>query len=84
MLHASSLPEFEQIMHEHEIMISNLLDLPTIRETMFTDLPGEVKSLGAWGGDFCMLTWRDDPQLLSAYLKSKGLKIWFSFSNIVL
>jgi len=84
MLHASSLPEFEQIMHEHEIMISNLLDSPTIRETMFTDLPGEVKSLGAWGGDFCMLTWRDDPQLLSAYLKSKGLKIWFSFSNIVL
>lgn len=84
MLHASSLEEFEQVMREHEIMISGLIDAPTIRESMFTDLPGEVKSLGAWGGDFCMLTWRDDSQLLSTYLKSKGLKTWFSFSDIVL
>jgi hypothetical protein len=51
---------------------------------MFGDLPGEVKSLGAWGGDFCMLTWRGDSQLLPAYLKSKGLETWFNFHDIVL
>jgi mevalonate kinase len=84
MMHSSTLPEFEEVMHEHEIMISNLLEMPSIRQTVFSDMPGEVKSLGAWGGDFCMLTWRDDPGLLSAYLKSKDLETWFSYNDIVL
>jgi mevalonate kinase len=84
MLNASLLSEFEQVIREHEMLISNLLDSPSIRQTIFSDLPGEVKSLGAWGGDFCMLTWHDDPRLLSAYLKSKALKTWFNFNEIVL
>ena len=84
MIHASDLNEFEQVIHAHEQLISTLLDAPTIRQKMFSDLPGEVKSLGAWGGDFCMLTWRDDIALLSPYLKSKGLETWFNFNDIVL
>ena len=84
MMHSSTLHEFEEVILEHEIMISNLLETPSIRQTVFTDLPGEVKSLGAWGGDFCMLTWHDDPVLLSTYLKSKGLETWFNYNDIVL
>jgi mevalonate kinase len=84
MLCASSLSEFEMVIHEHETLISRVLGVPGIKQTVFSDLPGEVKSLGAWGGDFCMLTWRDDPGLLSAYLKSKGLETWFNFNDIVL
>jgi len=84
MLEASSLSEFESVIRKHEAMISDLLKVPSIRQTIFTDLPGEVKSLGAWGGDFCMLTWRNDPGLLPAYLKSKGLETWFNFNDIVL
>ena len=84
MLQASALTEFEQVIREHEMLIGSLLGVPTIRQRMFNELPGEVKSLGAWGGDFCMLTWRDDPWLLSKYLKSKGLGTWFNFNDIVL
>ncbi len=84
MLHASDLAEFEQVMREHEMLISGLIGLPSIRNSRFQDLPGEVKSLGAWGGDFCMLTWNEDTALLSAYLKSKGLQTWFNFNDIVL
>jgi len=84
MITAATLTDFEQVLREHEILIGNLLDAPSIRQTIFSDLPGEVKSLGAWGGDFCMLTWRDEPELLSAYLKSKGLEIVFNFNDIVL
>ncbi len=84
MTHSSTLSKFEEVIHEHEIMISNLLETPSIRQTVFNDLPGEVKSLGAWGGDFCMLTWHDNPELLSAYLKSKGLETWFNYNDIVL
>ncbi len=84
MIHASDLNEFEQVIVAHEQLISSLLDAPILRQKMFSDLPGEVKSLGAWGGDFCMLTWRDDIALLSPYLKSKGLETWFNFNDIVL
>ncbi|MFZ4546423.1 MAG: GYDIA family GHMP kinase [Bacteroidales bacterium] len=84
MLGASSISDFEACIFEHEKLISSLIGLPTLKLTMFSDLPGEVKSLGAWGGDFCMLTWNDDPKLLSSYLKSKGLEVWFNFNDIVL
>ena len=84
MVDATTLDEFEKVLHEHEILISSLLAIKSIRNSKFSDLPGEVKSLGAWGGDFCMLTWRDDPALLKDYLKSKGLDIWFNFHDIVL
>ena len=84
MLLASSLNEFELIMREHELLISELLGAKPLRDKLFRDLPGEVKSLGAWGGDFCMLTWREDLALLPTYLKSKSLETWFNFNDIVL
>ena len=84
MLNAASLHEFEQIITEHEAHISNILGMPTLKETIFYDLPGAVKSLGAWGGDFCMLTWQAGQDSLETYLKSKGLQIWFNFNDIVL
>jgi len=84
MLHSSSLDEFEEVIKEHEKLMSNLLEVPPLKESRFSDLPGEVKSLGAWGGDFCMITWHKEPHLLSAYLKSKGLEIVFNFNDIVL
>jgi hypothetical protein len=84
MLNADSLPAFEKVIEEHEFLISNLLEKPSLKTTLFSDLSGQVKSLGAWGGDFCMLTWNDDPGLLATYLKSKGLEIWFNYNDIVL
>jgi len=84
MLHASNLTEFDIVIREHEQLISNLIGEPPIKEKMFNDLNGEVKSLGAWGGDFCMLTWHSNPLLLPEYLKSKGLETWFNFHDIVL
>ena len=56
MLYAETLQEFEAVIQEHESLISTLLGVPPIKNILFSDLPGEVKSLGAWGGDFCMLT----------------------------
>lgn len=84
MLNAKSIQEFEIVISEHEKMVSNLIGISSIMNKTFYDLPGEVKSLGAWGGDFCMLTWNENTDLLPAYLKSKGLSVCFNFSDIVL
>lgn len=84
MLNAQSLSEFEIAMRKHEAMISVLLNVQPIKNRFFQDLPGEAKSLGAWGGDFCMITWNDDLSLLPKYLHNIGMNIFFNFSNIVL
>lgn len=84
MLNASSLHDFETVMRKHEALISELINQPSIKYTRFADLPGEAKSLGAWGGDFCMITWNDDQGKLPAYLMERGFNIFFKFSNIVL
>jgi len=84
MCNASTLAEFEIVMRKHEALISVLLGVPSIKTTHFADLPGEAKSLGAWGGDFCMITWNDDISLLPQYLKERNFDTFFNFSNIVL
>lgn len=53
-LHSGTLSEFLQLMAEHEQIVAQALDLPKVKDLYFNDFEGEVKSLGAWGGDFVM------------------------------
>ena len=43
-------------MNEHEYLISAILEQETIKEKLFPMYPNSIKSLGAWGGDFIMVT----------------------------
>jgi len=78
------LEEFEYFINESEKIMSGVLGLPTIKEKAFKDFPGSVKSLGAWGGDFVMMTWQDTLENLRRYLQSKKLDVVFPFDEIVL
>ncbi|WP_373518091.1 GYDIA family GHMP kinase [Pricia sp.] len=51
-----SLSEFESLMTQHETLLSQTLQMPTVKELLFPDFTGIVKSLGAWGGDFVLAT----------------------------
>jgi mevalonate kinase len=53
-LAAQNLSEFAQLMTEHEVLLSKILQTPTVKERLFADCPSFVKSLGAWGGDFVL------------------------------
>lgn len=83
-LKAGSLDEMNSLIIEHERIMSSVLGMPAIKPAYFCDFDGEMKSLGAWGGDFMMVTWPHDETLLRAYLDRKGLKTCFSFKEIVL
>jgi len=80
---AKMLEDFEYYIKEHEVVLSSVLKQERIKEARFNDLDGEIKSLGAWGGDFAMLTWRNSKQELLNYLKQKGIDIVFSFNEMV-
>jgi mevalonate kinase len=79
-LEANSLESFETVLEEHENVLSNILKRPTVKEMLFADYKGSVKSLGAWGGDFVMVTKRPG---FRSYFNGKGCYTILSFEDMV-
>ena len=84
MTQASTLADFEVCMMKHERIISNFLHLKPVKEERFSDFEGEIKSLGAWGGDFLLVTWPGSLDELRAYFASKTINIIFGYDELVL
>jgi mevalonate kinase len=82
-LNANKLGEFEEYIAEHEKILSILLNKETIQNQFFKDFPGKIKSLGAWGGDFVLATWKDTKIELKNYLKRHNLDTFFSWEEII-
>lgn len=81
LLKTTTLEEFNALIEEHEGMISRLIGIPSINESLFIDFAGAVKSLGAWGGDFVMATGTEKEM---EYFRNKGYKTIIPFSKMVL
>ncbi|WP_185869129.1 GYDIA family GHMP kinase [Blattabacterium cuenoti] len=76
-----TLEEFEKLLVKHEMIISKILNIPTIKETYFPDYLGLVKSLGAWGGDFVLISSRKG---MKNYFYKKGFRTLLSFEEMIL
>lgn len=64
---------------EHEAITSELIHLEPLKAKLFPNLEGEIKSLGAWGGDFA---WYAGP-LDKGYFQKQGFPQVFSFKELV-
>lgn len=82
MLDSASFDEFSSLIKEHELIMAEVLEKKPVKDTLFSDLNGEVKSLGAWGGDFVMVLWPYQNKELITYLAKKKLNIAFSLNEI--
>jgi mevalonate kinase len=80
-LTAKSLKDFEILIMEHERIISSILQQKTVKERLFSDYFGAIKSLGAWGGDFVLATGNSTTP---DYFKNKGFETILSYSEMVL
>jgi len=78
---SQTIEEFSRALEQHEVEISNVLDLLTIKEALFPDFDGIIKSLGAWGGDFVMSVSKENP---SDYFKSKGFDVVIPYHEMIL
>ena len=83
-LSCNNLNEFEKLIDEHEDLIASQLKMAKVKDSLFSDYWGSIKSLGAWGGDFVMLTNTKSVDDLKAYLKEKSISIVFSWSDLIL
>lgn len=73
--------DLNKIIIEHEQIISSIIKQDTVKERLFSDYFGEVKSLGAWGGDFVLATGNEDT---ISYFKQKGFDIVLSYKEMIL
>jgi len=80
-LNAKTLKEFAIAVEKHEIHMSDILEIRTIKEVAFPDFKGVVKSLGAWGGDFVMAIAKEDPK---DYFISKGYETILTYDEMIL
>lgn len=79
---APDLYEFEDLLYVHESLIANHLQTETVHEGLFSDYKGGIiKSLGAWGGDFVLVTSEDKKNL--SYFKKKGFETILSWRELI-
>ena len=77
----TSLEKFKELLQKHENIMSEVLELPTVKENLFSDFDGSIKSLGAWGGDFVLVVSNVNP---TDYFKAKGFETIISYSDMIL
>lgn len=81
LLAAETISEFEILLQKHEEIISEIIQLPTIKKSLFNDYRKTIKSLGAWGGDFVLAT-GDEKDM--EYFREKGYPTIIAFSDMLL
>ncbi|MDE0535959.1 GYDIA family GHMP kinase [Tenacibaculum sp. L6] len=80
-LHTNTSKDLNKIIIEHEKLISSIIKINPIKETTFPDYFGEVKGLGAWGGDFILATGNEDS---INYFQQKGFNTILSYKEMIL
>lgn len=80
-LNANTLEYFESLIVEHERIIGSIVKLKPVKEKLFSDYFGEIKSLGAWGGDFVLVTGNSETP---EYFKNKGFETILAYSDMIL
>lgn len=81
---AQTVKEFDAIIEEHEALVSQAISRPTVKEQFFSDYWGSVKSLGAWGGDFALVTSDRGFEETRQYFKDKGYFTCLGFRELIL
>lgn len=76
---SKNLIEFQECIKKHELLLSKELKLKSIKELLFKDYKGEIKSLGAWGGDFILAA---GPIESPSYFSKKGFKTIVHFKKM--
>ena len=80
---AQTLQTFNQLIVDHESIVSKALKLERAKDIYFSDYDGEIKSLGAWGGDFVLVTSENSEEKTRRYFNEKGFEVFFKYKDMV-
>lgn len=80
----SNQEDFNRLIEIHESMIGKIIDQIPVKAQFFPDFDGAIKSLGAWGGDFWLVSSALPFQQVKGYFVNKGLDTVFKWSDWIL
>ncbi len=80
----SNLQDFNRLIEIHELMIGKLIGQIPVKARFFSDFDGAIKSLGAWGGDFWLVSTEMPFQQIRKYFENKGFDPVFKWSDLIL
>ncbi|GAA3773527.1 GYDIA family GHMP kinase [Corallibacter vietnamensis] len=80
-INSNTLSDFESLISQHETIISKVTQQVPIKEKLFSDFNGQIKSLGAWGGDFILVTSKKNP---ASYFSSKGFNTIIPYQDMLM
>ena len=80
---AKNVKQMDELINNHESILSELLNLPKVKSERFSDYWGAVKSLGAWGGDFVMATSSRPLEETRAYFNQKGHNVVMTWDEMM-
>lgn len=83
MISTQDLRTFNKLLVAHEDIIATTLGYKKVKDVHFSDYWGEVKSLGAWGGDFILVTSDRAINETREYFNSKGFDTLIAYNEIV-
>lgn len=83
MINACDLVTFDKVIAAHEDVVGKALGYEKVKDLHFKDFWGGVKSLGAWGGDFVMVTSDREPRETREYFEERGFTTFIPFSEII-
>jgi len=77
------LNELIDLLENHENLISKLINQPPLIEK-HSGFIGAIKSLGAWGGDFCLAVTPEDEDYVNDYFKEHNISVIYPYNKFVL
>ncbi len=82
---SKTLDDFEGAVDEHDKRLSSLLKMPRLADKAeLKDFWGQVKPLGAWGGDFFLATSRQGKEETESFFQSKGFDQIFAYEDLII
>jgi len=82
-LNAATLKQFQAAMVSHEKLVGETILMTPIKEKLFSDFSGSIKSLGAWGGDFILVATEESSSYVKSYFNNKGLSVVYSYDDLI-
>jgi len=79
----NSFKGFCEMINEHEAIMSEALQMETVKKRLFSDFDGSIKSLGAWGGDFVMACSKDPEPVVQSYFNKRGFNTILAYQNMI-
>jgi mevalonate kinase len=80
LLSAATVHVFNDLLREHESILSKILDIEPVQQRLFPDYKGQIKSLGAWGGDFILAS---GDESTTTYFRQKGFPTVIPYTSMI-